>query len=78
MAGLKSQNLTKIEIPELKLVKSANLYRVDMSSHNVTSIAISREVHYELSQISKMHQSYNDVVKTLITEHWENVGVNQN
>ena len=42
---------------------------VSMSSHNLTSIAISREV----SKIGKMHQSYNDVVRTLITEHWERV-----
>jgi hypothetical protein len=48
-----------------------------MSSHNLTSIAISREVHTPLSEIGKIHQSYNDVVKTLITEHWEKVGVQE-
>lgn len=47
-----------------------------MSSHNLTSIAVSREVHSQLSKIGKMHQSYNDVVKTLITEYWEKVNNN--
>ena len=85
---LRSQTLTKIELsnltnrnrlvwlPVLKLVKFANLDRKVMSNHNLTSIAISREVHSQLSKIGKMHQSYNDLVKTLLTEHWENINKN--
>jgi len=40
-----------------------------VSSHNLTTIAISRENYFQLKEIGKMHESFNDVVARLLAEH---------